>query len=59
MMASHSGSNVSCTGEEEGAGKSITCGKEGVNVSKGEENGKGDGNRYLEEVMPWKTFIQR
>ena len=42
-MASHSGSNVSCTGEGEeveGVGKSITCAKEGVEVSKGGEHGK-------------------
>ena len=44
-MASHSGSNVSCTGEgeekEEGVGMSITCEKEGVEVSKGGKSGKG------------------
>ena len=63
MMASHLGSNVSCTGEEEeeeeGVGMSITCGREEVEVSKGGESGKGDGNRYLEEVAPRETFIQR
>ena len=62
VMASHSGSNVSCTGEGEeveGVGMSITCGREEVEVSKGGESGKGDGNRYLEEVAPRKTFIQR
>ena len=48
MMASHSGSNVSCTGgeeeeeeEEEGVGKSIICEKQGVKISKGGEHGKG------------------
>ena len=62
MMTTHSGSNVSCTGEREvgvGVGKSITCGKEGVEVSEGGESGKGGGNRYLEEVAPRETFIQR
>ena len=42
-MASHSGSNVSCTGEGEeevGVGKSMTCGKEGVEVSREGEHGK-------------------
>jgi len=57
VMASHSGSNVSCTGEGEvgvGVEKSITCLKEGGWRGRGRWEG-----RYLEEIAFQETFIQR